>query len=56
MKKILVVDDESDLRDMLRFALETEGFEVLEAADIQKAYWLITLATKPSSTGLTHPY
>ena len=41
MKKILVVDDESDLRDMLRFALETEGFEVLEAADIQKAYWLI---------------
>ena len=42
MKKILVVDDEPDLRDMLRFALETEGFEVLEAADIQKAYWLIT--------------
>ena len=42
MKKILVVDDEPDLRDMLRFALETEGFECLEAADIQKAYWLIT--------------
>ena len=42
MKKILVVDDEPDLRDMLRFALETEGFEVLEAADPQKAYWLIT--------------
>jgi len=42
MKKILVVDDEPDLRDMLRFALETEGFEVLEAADTQKAYWLIT--------------
>ena len=42
MKKILVVDDESDLRDMLRFALETEGFECLEAADIQEAYWLIT--------------
>ena len=42
MKKILVVDDESDLRDMLRFALETEGFEFLEAGDIQQAYWLIT--------------
>ena len=42
MKKILVVDDEPDLRDILRFALETEGFEVLEAADTQKAYWLIT--------------
>ena len=42
MKKILVVDDEPDLRDMLRFALETEGFEILEAADTQKAYWLIT--------------
>lgn len=42
MKKILVVDDESDLRDMLRFSLETEGFECLEAGDIQQAYWLIT--------------
>jgi DNA-binding response OmpR family regulator len=31
--RILVVDDESDLISVLRFGLEIEGFEVLDAAD-----------------------
>ena len=31
--RILIVDDEADLRAVLRFGLEAEGFEVLEAAD-----------------------
>jgi signal transduction histidine kinase len=33
MSKILVIDDESWLREMIRLALEQQGFEVLEAAD-----------------------
>lgn len=32
-QRILVVDDEPDLRSVLRFGLEAAGFEVLEAAD-----------------------
>src|SRR5262245_61735153 len=31
--RILVVDDEADLVSVLRFGLEAEGFEVIEAAD-----------------------
>ena len=31
--RILVVDDESDLVSVLRFGLEVEGFEVIDAAD-----------------------
>jgi signal transduction histidine kinase len=33
MKKILVIDDEAWLREMIRLALEMKGFEVIEAAD-----------------------
>jgi signal transduction histidine kinase len=33
MSKILVIDDESWLREMIRLALEQQGFEVLEAMD-----------------------
>jgi signal transduction histidine kinase len=33
MNKILVIDDESWLREMIRLALEQRGFEVLEAMD-----------------------
>jgi len=35
--KILVVDDEAAIRDMLRMALELQDFEVLEAADTREA-------------------
>ncbi len=31
--RVLIVDDEPDLRSVLRFGLEAERFEVLEAAD-----------------------
>ncbi len=33
MSKILVIDDESWLREMIRLALEQQGFEVIESAD-----------------------
>lgn len=36
-KRILIVDDEEPIRDMLRFALERSEFEVAEAADAQAA-------------------
>ena len=41
-KKVLVVDDESSIREMLRLALEVSDFECLEAADIHEAYMRIT--------------
>ena len=36
MSKILIIDDESWLREMIRLALEQEGFEVIEATDSAK--------------------
>lgn len=33
MRKVLVVDDEPDIRLMSRYMLEANGFEVLEAGD-----------------------
>ena len=35
---ILVIDDEAEIRTLLRSALEAEGFRVLEAANAQDAY------------------
>lgn len=32
-KKILVVDDERDIREIIRISLEDDGYQVLEAAD-----------------------
>lgn len=40
--KILVVDDESDIREILKFNLEKEGFEVLEAESVEEAKPLLT--------------
>ena len=42
MKRVLVVDDDAGIREMLRLVLETAGFECLESTDIQEAYWHIT--------------
>ncbi|MFC1621690.1 response regulator transcription factor [Candidatus Omnitrophota bacterium] len=35
-KRILIVDDEDDLRNMLKFRLEATGYTVLEASDGQE--------------------
>jgi len=40
-KKILVVEDEKDIRDLLRYNLEQEGFGVLEAEDAELALALV---------------
>ena len=37
MKKILVVDDDPHIREVLRFALEKAGFQIIEAKDGQHA-------------------
>lgn len=39
--KVLIVDDEFAIRDMLRMALEMADFECLEAESIQQAYALV---------------
>lgn len=46
MKKILVVDDESSIRKLLKVALTGRGFEVLEAEDGLQAMGMIA-AEKP---------
>ena len=40
-KKILIVDDEAPIRDMLRGALEAVGFDCLDAADGLQAHGMI---------------
>jgi len=45
-KKILIADDEKDLRDALREALEGAGFSVLEAVDGEEAV-SIALTERP---------
>ena len=40
-KTILIVDDETPIRDMLRVALEMAEYSCLEAADAQKAHSII---------------
>ncbi len=37
MARILIVDDENEIRDMLRQMFEREGFEVVEASDGKEA-------------------
>ena len=41
VEKVLIVDDEFSIRDMLRMALEIADFECLEAENIQDAHRLI---------------
>lgn len=40
-RKVLIVDDEQAIRDMLRLALESAGYLCLEAENIQQAFTLI---------------
>jgi two-component system phosphate regulon response regulator PhoB len=42
VKKVLMVDDEASIREMLKLALELSDFECLEAAEIHTAYAMIT--------------
>lgn len=37
MKRILVVDDDKSIRELVRDALEPRGYEVLETSDLHKA-------------------
>jgi len=36
-KKVLIIDDESSIREMIAIALEMAGYECLEAENIQQA-------------------
>jgi len=46
-KKILIVDDEASIREMIAVALEMAGYQCLEASNTQDAYSLI-VDDKPS--------
>ena len=50
MTRILVVDDEEDLREILRFNLEAEGFEVETAASAEEA--LVAVSCQQSTINL----
>ena len=47
MKKILVVDDDKPLRLGIKTALQRQGYEVLDAADVAEGLAL-AIANKPS--------
>jgi signal transduction histidine kinase len=44
VNKILIVDDEDDVRDMLHFSLSSMGYEVLDAEDGKKALQIFRVA------------
>ena len=44
VKKILVVDDDAHIREVVQYALENAGFDVVEAGDGQRALELAALA------------
>ena len=35
-QNVLIVEDDVDIRDMLRFSLEKEGFHITEAEDAER--------------------
>lgn len=62
VQKILVCDDEANIRSIMDFSLEAEGFEVIAAADGDEALRLVVSAQPdlvlldvmmPGSDGLT---
>ncbi len=44
-ERILVVDDEADIRDVVRLTLEGEGYDIQEAADGQEALSMVQKAS-----------
>lgn len=50
--KILVVDDEADVRDVIRLQLEQKGLNVLEAEDGQKAIEILKSGDNMVNIGL----
>lgn len=50
--KILVVDDESDVRDVIRLQLEQKGFNVLEAVDGENAIDILQSGDNLVNVGL----
>lgn len=50
--KILVVDDEADVRDVIRLQLEHKGLNVLEAEDGQKAIEILQSGDNMVNIGL----
>jgi CheY-like chemotaxis protein len=44
---VLVVDDDDDIRDTLRLALEVQGYEVLTASDGREALELLRSRPRP---------
>lgn len=50
--KILIVDDENDVRDVIRLQLEQKGFNVLEATDGQDAINILQSGDNLVNVGL----
>jgi CheY-like chemotaxis protein len=48
-KRILVVDDDPDIRMLIRMALSAAGYEVIEASDGQEAFWLAEQGPRPDA-------
>ena len=50
--KVIVVDDESDVRDVIRLQLEQKGLNVLEAEDGQQAIEILKTGDNMVNVGL----
>ncbi len=55
MKKILVVDDEKPISDIVKFNLTKEGFEVFTAFDGEEALEAFKEVTSLGSLGASSP-
>ena len=47
MARVLVVDDDQDIRDVVRFILEDAGYEVLDAGDGERALQILRDSPTP---------
>ena len=43
MQKILIVDDEKEIRDLIEIYLKSEGYETLKAADGEEALKILSM-------------